>query len=95
MIDPNGWIDPDTTKFKPYLMVKDSGTYGRVELTKLPARNIVYWAEISKNITDYETCISFRNAQPAEPLLKHEITDQPWLKLGLIYFHSLIKITQL
>ena len=80
-------------------MVKDSGTYGRVELTKLPARHIVYWAEISKNITelicDYETCISFRNTQPAEPLLKHEITDQPWLKLGLIYFHSIIKITQL
>ena len=115
----NGWIYPDITKVKPYLMVKDSLTlYKRlilkdlrvvvpltlrskilnilhqghtgIERTKLRARNTVYWPGISKDITELisscETCISFRNAQPTEPLLKHEIADQPWVKIGTDLF---------
>ena len=93
----NGWIDPDTSKVKPYLTVKDLLTlykglilkdlrvvvpltlrfeilnilhqeYIGIERTKLRARNTVYWSGISKDITELisncETCISFRNAQP-------------------------------
>ena len=54
------------------------------------ARNTVYWPGISKDITELisncETCISFRNAQPAERLLKHVIADQPWVKTGTEIF---------
>ena len=61
-----------------------------IERTKLLARNTVYWPGISKDITelisDCETCISFRNAQPTKPLLKHEILDQVWLKIGTDLF---------
>ena len=37
-------------------------------------------------ISNCEICISFRNAQLAEPLLKHEIPDQPWFKIGTDLF---------
>ena len=61
-----------------------------IEQTKLCARNTVYWPGISKDITELisncETCISFWNAQPIEPLLKHEIPDQPWVKIGADLF---------
>ena len=93
----NAWADPDTTKFKPYLTVKDSLTLYKclylkdlrfvvpltlmseilnilhqghigIKRTKLRARNTVHWPRISKDITELisncETCISFRNAQP-------------------------------
>ena len=30
--------------------------------------------------------VSFRNAQHTEPLLKHEIPDQPWVKIGTDLF---------
>ena len=30
--------------------------------------------------------MSFRNAQPTEPLLKREIPDQPWVKIGTDLF---------
>ena len=58
--------------------------------TKLIARNTVYWPGISKDVTElisnFETCIPFRNAQPAERLLKHVIPDQPWVKTGTEIF---------
>ena len=116
----NEWTDPDTTKVKPYLTVKDSCTLYKellilkdlrvvvpltlrseilnilhqghigIERTQLSARNTVYWPGISKSITELisncETCISFRNAQSTEPLLKHEIPDQPWVKIGTDLF---------
>ena len=70
-----------------------------IKRPKLHARNTVYWPKISKDIneliSDCETCMSFRNAQPTEPLLKHEIPDQPWVKIGLNYFRSIVKITYL
>ena len=50
-----------------------------IERTKLRACNTVYWPGISKDITELisncETCTSFRNVQPAELLLKHEIPE--------------------
>ena len=114
----NGWVDPDTTKIKPYLMVKDSLTLYKglilkdlhvvvpflnilhqghigIERIKLCAQNTAYWPGISKDITELisncEICIPFQNAHPAQPLLKFLINH--WLKLGLIYFCSIIKIT--
>ena len=49
------------------------------------ARNNVYWPEISEDITELnsssKTCISFRNAQPAEPMLELEFPDQSWVKI--------------
>ena len=52
-----------------------------IEQTKLRVRHTVYWPGISKGITklysNCETCLSFRNTQPAEHLLKHDIPDQP------------------
>ena len=54
------------------------------------ARNTVYWPGRSKDVTElisnFETCISFRNAQTAERLLKHVIPDQPWVKTGTEIF---------
>ena len=61
-----------------------------IERPKLRAQNTVYWPGISKDITELisncETCISFWNAQPIEPLLKYEIPDQPWVKIGADLF---------
>ena len=115
----NGWIDPDTTKIKPHLTVKDSLTSYKglilkdlrvvvpltlrsemlnilhqghigIERTKWRAWNTVCRPGISKDITELssncETCISFRNARSADPLLKHEIPDQPWVKIGTDLF---------
>ena len=61
-----------------------------IKRTKLRARNTVYLPGISKDITELisncETCILFRNTQPTDPLLKHEIPDQPWVKIGTNLF---------
>ena len=61
-----------------------------IERTKLRARNTVIWPRISKDINELisncEACISFRNVQTTEPLLKHETPDQPWVKIGTDLF---------
>ena len=115
----NGWIDPDTTKAKPYLTVKDLLTLNneliskdlcvaipatlRSEIlnilhqghigiyrTQLSARNIVYWPGINEYVTELiiecKSYASFWNAQPAKPLLQHEILDQPGVKIGTDLF---------
>ena len=68
-----------------------------IKRTKLRARNTVYLPGICKDITELisncETCILFRNTQPTDPLLKHEFLINHGLKLGLIYFRSIITIT--
>ena len=122
----NGWTDPDTTKVKPYLTVKDSLTLYKglilkdlrvvvpltlrseilnilhqglieIERTKLRARNTVYLRGISKDITELinicEICISFRNAQPPDLCSNMKFLINHGLKLGLIYFRSITKIT--
>ena len=50
-------------------------------------RKLCAWdTQRSKDILEFtgncETCISFQNAQPAKPLLKHKISDQPLIKIG-------------
>ena len=61
-----------------------------IERTELRALNTVHWPGISKDITElissYETCISFPNTQSTKSLLRHEISDQSWVKLGTVLF---------
>ena len=61
-----------------------------IEWTKLRARNTVSWAGINRDfielINNCETCTSFWNVQTAKPLLKHEIPDQPGVKIGADLF---------
>ena len=54
--------------------------------TKLCVRKTVYEQVIGKDIiqliSNCKICKSFSITQPVEPLLKHEITDQSWVKIG-------------
>ena len=69
----------------------------RIERTEMRARNTVHWPGISKDVTElissYKTYISFPNTQSTKPLLKHEFLINHALKLGLLYFRLITKIT--
>ena len=62
-----------------------SGHLGIVK-TKLRARDSLYWPGITKAleniIQNCETCQEFHNKQKKELLLKHEIPNRPWSKVG-------------
>ena len=84
-----GLILKDLHVVVPFLNILHQGHIG-IERIKLCAQNTAYWLGISKDITELisncETCISFQNAHPAQPLLKHEIPDQPLVKIGTDLF---------
>ena len=50
------------------------------------ARQAVYWpgmsAEIKDMISNCSTCITHRNKQQSESLMRHEIPNAPWLKVA-------------
>ena len=66
-----------------------SGHMGIVK-TKLTARDSVYWpgidAEIDELVLNCELCQIYRNLQPSENEIKHEIPDTPWAKVGMDLF---------
>ena len=73
------------------LIKKDlhSGHMGIVK-TKWTARDSVYWpgvdAEIDELVLNCELCQIYRNLQPSESEIKHEIPDTPWAKVGMDLF---------
>jgi transposase InsO family protein len=50
------------------------------------ARDILYWPGMGAQIEDVvarcATCQGSRNAQPAEPMIKHDIPSRPWAKVA-------------
>ena len=58
--------------------------------TKLTARDSVYWpgidAEIDELVLNCELCQIYRNLQPSESEIKHEIPDTPWAKVVMDLF---------
>ena len=53
-------------------------------------------AELEDMIRNCSTCLTFRNRQPSEPLIRHPIPNQPWTKLAAdvfyLYEHSYLLI---
>ncbi|XP_064597501.1 uncharacterized protein K02A2.6-like [Liolophura sinensis] len=54
------------------------------------ARELVYWPNMIKDITDLlskcDTCNALQNNQPKEALISHEIPSRPWEKVGCDLF---------
>ena len=57
-----------------------------IQSTICYARTSVYWPGINAELKDLlskcDTCNSFVRNQPKEPLVKYEIPERPWQKLG-------------
>lgn len=55
------------------------------------ARESLFWPGINthleQSVTSCEACQQYRNKQPKEPQLHHEIPDTPWTKLATDVFH--------
>lgn len=54
------------------------------------ARGSIYWPNINNDIynmvSNCDTCLKYRNANPKEELKSHEIFDLPWYKVGCDLF---------
>ena len=66
-----------------------SGHQG-IEKCKARAREALYWPGMSAEIADIvsacSTCQEHRNYQQCEELLNHEVTREPWIKVGADLF---------
>ena len=43
--------------------------------------------QIEDIVSQCATCAQFRKAQPAEPMISHEIPDRPWSKIATDLYH--------
>ena len=61
-----------------------------IENCKKRARQALFWTLISKGLEDMiskcPTCLTYRNRQPNETPIKHEISDDPWTKCAAELF---------
>ena len=59
--------------------------------TKRRARGVLFWPGMNSQIEDAiskcAVCAEFRKAQPAEPLISHDIPNRPWSKIAADFFH--------
>ena len=56
--------------------------------TKRRARGVLFWPGMNSQIEDATSkCAEFRKAQPAEPLISHDIPNRPWSKIAADFFH--------
>ena len=50
----------------------------------------MYWPGMNSNLTDHiskcDICSSYQSNQAREPLISHEVADQPWQKIGADVF---------
>ena len=57
---------------------------------KQRARQVIFWPgmsqQIEDNIAHCETCIKYRNENPRETLLPHDLPNRPWAKVGVDLF---------
>ena len=67
-----------------------------IERTKSNARSTMYWPNIDKNINEMisncNACQKYRNLNPRESLLSHEIPKDVWNKVATDLFVSLNKL---
>jgi transposase InsO family protein len=61
-----------------------------VEKTRLLARRCIFWPNINSHIADKvgscQTCNTFQNSQPPEPMVERDIPSVPWQMLGTDLF---------
>ena len=59
--------------------------------TKLLAHEFIYWAKINSNIDNYikncTTCLIFKQTQPKEKIIHHDIPIRPWDMVGVDIFN--------
>ena len=58
-----------------------------IEKTKLPACESVYWSSINVDIKNCATCLEYKQMQPKEMIIYHDIPLRPWEVLGTDIFH--------
>lgn len=77
-----------------YVLDKLHEGHQGVEKTKLRARDCVFWLDINKDIEErtrtFSVCQEYRQSQPKEPLIQHEVPSRPWQVLGtdLFFFNG-------
>ena len=62
-----------------------------IDITRLRARECVYWpgidSEISDIVSSCSPCLEYRNQIPKETLIEHDIPREPWSKVATDVFH--------
>ena len=73
------------TSLRPEIKEKLHRSHTGIQGCLKRAREVVYWPNINKELEDFiskcETCNTFQAAHPKEPLICHDITQRPWVKI--------------
>ena len=84
-----------STLIKEMKQILHTGHLG-IERTKSNARSTMYWPNIDKDINEMisncNACQKYRNLNPREPLLSHEIPKDVWNKVATDLFVCLNKL---
>ena len=71
---------------RPQIRKKLHAAHTGIQSTLRYARETAYWPNMNAELTDMiskcDTCNSFLHNQPKEPMIKHDIPDRPWEKIG-------------
>ena len=79
------------TSMRPEMMKLLHIGHPGIQTIKDRARESLFWpginTQLEQTVTSCEACQEYRNKQPKEPQLQHEIPDTPWTKLATDVFH--------
>lgn len=75
---------------RPEMLRRTHSSHLGIEASLRKARDSLYWPLMNEEIKDFvsqcSTCSTFQHKQQKEPLMTHDIPEQPWLKLGIDIF---------
>ena len=76
---------------RPEMLKKLHDSHQGIVKTKQRARTTIYWPGLNSQIEDMVSkcsiCQEFRESQPADPLMSHDIPNMPWSKIAADLFH--------
>ncbi|XP_062610719.1 uncharacterized protein K02A2.6-like [Saccostrea cucullata] len=75
---------------RPELLRRTHSSHVGIEACLRRARDSLYWPLMNEEIKDFVSkcskCSMFQRKQQKEPLMTHDVPDQPWSKLGIDIF---------
>ncbi|XP_062614248.1 uncharacterized protein LOC134275989 [Saccostrea cucullata] len=75
---------------RPEMLRRTHFSHLGIEACLRKARDSLYWPLMNEEIKDFvskcSTCSTFQRKQQKEPLMTHDVPDQPWSKLGIDIF---------
>ena len=75
---------------RPEMLRRTHSSHLGIEACLHKARDSLYWPLMTEGIKDFvsqcSTCNTYQRKQQKEPVITHEVPDQPWSMLGIDIF---------